>query len=197
VPHREFFPDGDWWGFLRQKIRACVLELTGDPYTAERTAAAIRNEYLDKTKWHLFLDSLPAIERAEKAGYTNYILSNHVPELDDIIRSLGLGGRFAAVFNSGRVGYEKPNSGIFRFALEISGVAEPSTAVMIGDGYIPDVVGARSNGMNAILVRGTNPTGYEYYAPDLEDALDLVPAVIEARKSVGHSPVAPLNTLEK
>lgn len=79
------------------------------------------------------------------------MLSNHVPELEPIILSLGLGPHLERIFNSALIGYEKPNPEAFRHAL--AGCGSPARAWMVGDNIEADVHGAESVGLPAILVR--------------------------------------------
>ena len=46
--------------------------------------------------------------------------------------------------------------------------------VMIGDNYIADITGARSNGIRAILVRKENKYEYKYYAEKLTDIFIVI-----------------------
>ena len=78
------------------------------------------------------------------------IVSNHVPELPALVEDLGLAGWFDAVVTSARVGFEKPHPRLFAAARAVS----PDPRIwMIGDNPIADVAGARSVGIDAILVR--------------------------------------------
>ncbi|HBR01450.1 MAG TPA: HAD family hydrolase, partial [Ruminiclostridium sp.] len=84
-------------------------------------------------------------------GYRNIILSNHIPELPEIAESLGLMELVEICITSAKVGFEKPNPQIFRYALELTG--HPEELWMVGDNIVADVGGAEAVGMKAILVR--------------------------------------------
>ena len=62
-----------------------------------------------------------ALSALAEAGWTHAVLSNHVPELADLIEALGLTSHFARVFNSADIGVEKPNPEAFRIALDAMG----------------------------------------------------------------------------
>jgi putative hydrolase of the HAD superfamily len=65
----------------------------------------------------------------------------------------GLAECFDAVVISGEVGVGKPSSAVFELVLETLGV--PATAaVMVGDNWERDVLGAAGAGLSAIWVRG-------------------------------------------
>ncbi len=71
------------------------------------------------------------------------------------------------VYNSADIGYEKPHYKIFQTLLNDLN-DEPENFIMIGDNYISDITGARSNSINAILVRSENNYNYKYYSKELK-----------------------------
>ncbi len=79
------------------------------------------------------------------------MLSNHVPELAELIEGLGLGELVGEVFTSAAIGYEKPHPEIFRHALRVCG--SPGRVWMVGDNPVADVEGAEAVGVPAVLVR--------------------------------------------
>lgn len=83
-------------------------------------------------------------------GWRHVIVSNHIPELPALVGALGLAGWFDAAVTSAQVGFEKPHPRLFEAARAVS----PNPPIwMIGDNPIADVAGARSAGLDAILVR--------------------------------------------
>ncbi|MEN8008277.1 MAG: HAD-IA family hydrolase, partial [Candidatus Krumholzibacteriota bacterium] len=100
-------------------------------------------------RWRLYDDVLPALDVLSSQGWTHVILSNHVPELGDIVQHLGLASRVARVFNSAEMGYEKPHSRAFQIVLE----ALPGTeaAWMIGDNS-KDIEAALNAGIRSVFV---------------------------------------------
>ena len=99
----------------------------------------------------VYPDSVEALERSASAGWRNVIVSNHVPELPDLVDSLGLGEHVHAVLTSARHGHEKPHPGAFRLALEAAG--GPTTVWMVGDNPIADIAGAAQLGIPGVLTR--------------------------------------------
>lgn len=152
-PHPELCDAERWWQALtpalERAIHACGVERVR---TAE-LARAVRTRFVDGTRgWQLFDDARPALEHTAGAGWRNAILSNHVPELDAIVRALGLGGLVERVFSSACSGYEKPHPQAFRDALAALG--DPRQRWMVGDNPRADVAGAEALGIPAILVHG-------------------------------------------
>ena len=90
-------------------ITRVLVEVGLDAHAARFIAPQIRQEYLDITYWHAYQDSRDALAAAAQHGFRNCILSNHVPELAQIVNGVGLGALIDGVFSSGLLGFEKPN----------------------------------------------------------------------------------------
>jgi putative hydrolase of the HAD superfamily len=108
----------------------------------------------------------------KKAGWRHVILSNHVPELSDIVNGLRLSPYIDDCISSGATGYEKPNPQAFKLAIFKAG--NPETAWMVGDNLLSDIRGAEAMGIPAILVHIVKPDGIKYYAPDLRGAAAII-----------------------
>ena len=78
-------------------------------------------------------------------------MSNHVPELQDIVEGLRLAELIDESLSSAVTGYEKPNPKAFALGREAAG--DPDEIWMVGDNPHADVLGAESVGIPAILVR--------------------------------------------
>lgn len=102
--------------------------------------------------WELYPDVMPAVRELRAAGVQLGILSDWGSNLLPIIEGLGLASDLAFVIASGAVGLSKPDPAFFRLAATRAGVP-PGEALMVGDSYRADVEGARSAGMDAILIR--------------------------------------------
>lgn len=111
------------------------------------------------------------VARALLAGWTHLILTNHVPELPEILHALGLDEHILRVFNSAESGYEKPHPRAFDGVLEA--VAGAEAAWMVGDNPEADVRGAEAVGLPAVLVRGTK-RGTRYHCEDLPKVAAIV-----------------------
>ena len=92
-----------------------------------------------------------ALETLRGLGLRLAVVSNSNGTVARLLETLGLAGWLDAVVDSGLVGIEKPDPGIFRHAAAALGV-EPAEAVHVGDLYSIDVVGARAAGARAILL---------------------------------------------
>ena len=104
-------------------------------------------------------------------GVAHLILSNHLPELPEILDNLGLAGHLLEVFNSAESGYEKPHPRAFDGVFEA--VAGAEAAWMVGDNLAADARAAEAVGLPAILVRGPKHDT-RYHSTDLYGIVDIV-----------------------
>lgn len=128
-----------------------VLAALGHPDPPEDFYRALERAFAAREAWHVFPDVLPALDLLRAAGIRRAVISNWAWGAPELLHELDLAACFEALIVSARVGYQKPNAGIFRHALEVTGVA-PERAVHIGDSYRADVVGAASVGIRPVLI---------------------------------------------
>lgn len=164
--HADYFEGRTWWEYTNTIIKQALLVNGIVDAKATELTNQMKDEYLDIQKWCLFDDTIRNLEEAIQRGHSNYILSNHVPELNQLVQGLGIDQYFTKVISSAEVGYEKPNCMIFNSLL--NGVDKESAIYMIGDSYSADVIGALNCGLFAILVRQANPSNYQAYSIDLD-----------------------------
>jgi HAD superfamily hydrolase (TIGR01509 family) len=97
-----------------------------------------------------------ALRRLRAAGLRLGVVSNSDGRVEQALQEAGLRDFFDVVIDSSLAGVEKPDPRIFRAALEGLGV-RPDEALYVGDLYEVDVVGARSAGIDAVLLTGSGP----------------------------------------
>jgi putative hydrolase of the HAD superfamily len=150
-PHLDLCEPEPWWEAMEARMARALSEVGVAAGRCAALARAARVRLTDPTiGWSVFEDTAPALAATTAAGWRNAILSNHIPELGQIVDALGLGGSLDAVFSSAVTGYEKPHPEAFRLALRTLG--EPETVWMVGDNPQADVAGAEALGIPAILV---------------------------------------------
>jgi HAD superfamily hydrolase (TIGR01549 family) len=87
-------------------------------------------------------------------SYRLVLFSNGASDLQRLkLSTAGLEGPFARIVISGELGAAKPSPQAFNAALQIAGCG-PGDALMIGDDWTNDVMGARAVGMRAIHLEG-------------------------------------------
>jgi putative hydrolase of the HAD superfamily len=164
-------PDA-WWDAVNRRYREIFAGLGHRPAATATALAALRKDILDADRYAVFEDVVPALQRAKAAGWRNLIVSNHIPELAELVDGLGLARHFDAIVSSGVVGYEKPHRKLFEAALRH--VRPGETVWMIGDNPDADCRPVCALGMNAVLVRGATAGQFEREALGLLEALDLI-----------------------
>ncbi len=129
-------------------------------FPSESESEALRVSALVRRRWPeleseiplaLYPDAEPTLARLKEEGFTLGLISNAPADTKRVVEALGLSRYLDPVVISGVVGYTKPHPEIFRIALRGAGVA-PGESVHVGDLYEADVVGARSAGIEGILI---------------------------------------------
>ena len=171
IPHPELDSPAKWWDRVGKVITQAYVALGCSRSLAEELAAEVRDGYTDAAGYVVYDDSFPTLRELGRRGWRHFILSNHVPELPEIVTALGLRPLVEEVITSATVGYEKPNPEIFRLALDMAG--NPAAAWMVGDNVVADVMGAEAAGIRAILVRDRDERA-KRYSPDLAGVIEFV-----------------------
>ena len=84
-----------------------------------------------------------------------YVLTNSLfsgENLKTHLATVGIGKLIEAVYSSADVGYRKPASEAFRYALDNIDIRDASQVIYIGDSYEKDYLGALTSGLRPILV---------------------------------------------
>ncbi|HEY7056455.1 MAG TPA: HAD family hydrolase [Vicinamibacterales bacterium] len=130
---------------FRRVFRALGLDLPAD--RSDAVAMAYRTGYLTARRaMEGAAELLAALQGRARIG----IVSNNL--LDEQVEKLqfcGLDGFVDALVVSEEAGVSKPDPAIFRIALDRVG-AQAEEAVMVGDSWAADIVGARRAGIRAI-----------------------------------------------
>jgi putative hydrolase of the HAD superfamily len=105
----------------------------------------------------LFPDTVGVLEMLVRTGYKIGIISNSkisTIAMWRVLHELGIAHLFGAavIFTDGSEVCKKPGAGVFSLALDIDSI-QPDQAVMIGNDYEKDVLGARAAGLHAIFLQ--------------------------------------------
>jgi putative hydrolase of the HAD superfamily len=172
--HPELSTSAAWWGAVNRRYEEIFATLGHPSAPTAQALEALREDILDTSRYAVFDDVVPALERATAAGRRSMIVSNHIPELTELVQGLDLTRHFDAIVSSGVVGYEKPHRRLFEAALDH--VRPGETVWMIGDNPDADCRPVCEMGMNAVLVRGVGGGQFEREAAGLLEALELIGA---------------------
>jgi len=144
-----------WWQDLEPVFIRAFQSIDGiDQSRARELARYVRGTYLDADSWVVYDDARPALAALSQVGWQHVVLSNHVPELPDLMASLGLRHQFEAVHTSATTGVEKPNPEAFLRV--VATLPRGSAVCMVGDSFVADVRGAAAAGLSAVLVRSSS-----------------------------------------
>lgn len=171
-PHLHLTTAEAWWKNLEIVFTHAYQGVGFDEKRAQEFAKQVRKHIIDPHRFVIYEDTIPALKQLKEKGWKQGILSNHVPELPDIVKELGLSSYFDFCITSAKIGYEKPNPNAFHIALDWAG--NPDKVWMVGDNIIADIKGAEAVGISAILVRSQKSTDAKYYAPDLLEAVRII-----------------------
>ena len=103
----------------------------------------------------LFADAASTLSRLKQMGMTTGVLSNLNEDLSPLVAELGVAANLDVLVTSREVGAEKPDPRMFEAALAKANV-RPQEAVHVGDQYHSDVGGARTVGINPVLLDRRN-----------------------------------------
>jgi putative hydrolase of the HAD superfamily len=151
----------EWARRYRPEVWKAVLAELGvaDPDVARAMAEA----YIEAQRGgHRLLAGAAEVVRSLRHRGPVGLLTNGPSDIQRRkLETAGLVHAFDAVVISGEVGMGKPDPAVFAYVLDQLG-ATASTAVMVGDSWKRDVLGALGAGMGAVWVAGgrTRPDGH-------------------------------------
>jgi putative hydrolase of the HAD superfamily len=169
-----------WWARLELLFITALESGAGmERESAIRAAGRVKAIYREPSGWEVFADVVPALEHLSASGWRHVILSNHVPELADLVAALGLTRHFEIIFSSGMTGVEKPHPSAFQMVRKHAG--EDARIVMIGDSWVADVGGATAAGLQAVLVRKEHPEA-RWFCRELGGLAEVLEAIADGNK---------------
>ncbi len=183
--------DADIWA-SEAKVRkfwdgyyTLLLEHGTDDLPADKVALALEAIYeLYNTHlgWQLYPEVMDTLDTLKRRGYLIGIISDWGTRLAGrIMGPLGVAAHCDFIIASAAVGLSKPSAALFNLALGRAEV-KPEQAIMVGDNYLSDVLGARGAGIEGILLdRWGNFTDPAIPRPDclLINALDELLGILD------------------
>ena len=153
---------------VRDEMYLCFPRLVAREAKIE-VAPEIHKAVRDKIKttfraavYILYDDVIPTVKSLKEQGYVVGLVTNLREDINAHCRRLGLEPYLNFALTSESVGFPKPDRRIFQAALDKAGI-NADEAVFVGDQYRIDVVGARTAGIQPILI-----DRYDLY-PDVTD----------------------------
>lgn len=171
-PHTHLNTPEAWWTALEPLFIGAYRGVGIKYIRAREIAGQVRRHMTNPSRYTLYEDAISTLAGLKEKGWRHIILSNHMPELPDVIQSLGLSRYVDMCFVSGIIGYEKPNPQALRIALE--GAGYPALVWVIGDNPTSDIQGAKAADIPAILVHNQPAEDTQYYAENLIDVVKII-----------------------
>lgn len=147
----------------RERFRRLFLKfgVAAPDDLAAAAAKQYRQEYLEARRAMAGAQAL--LEAVRARARVGVVSNNLLQEQQEKLEHCGLAPYVDALIVSGIVGVSKPDPAIFQAALDALGV-QPHEAVMLGDAWTADIVGARAAGIAAVWF---NPLRLPSPGPDL------------------------------
>ncbi|MBI52168.1 MAG: hypothetical protein CL779_03000 [Chloroflexi bacterium] len=99
----------------------------------------------------LYEDTIETLSMLLQNNIKMGIVSNHLWNLKDITKSLGLNKYFHSIISSAQIGYRKPHPAIYKAALSAINVSSKDV-LFIGDNLESDYYGPKNVGLSAMLL---------------------------------------------
>lgn len=158
------------------------LERSGQRVSDGTVRQALRAMYaITQTNWVLEPEAIPLLDSLKDSGFRLGVISNAADEdnTQTLIDKGGIRAFFEVILSSAAFGKRKPDPGIFRKALDHFGLPA-DRAVMVGDTYEADIVGAKVVGMHTIWIPhgGANDAESHPAADQIVSSLLEIPGLI-------------------
>lgn len=151
----------------------------------EELRAALHSMYrITQANWFAEDDAVPSLQALKQRGFRLGIISNGADDENTytLIDKANIRPYFEYINSSAAFGKRKPHPGIFHAALDHFQIP-PEQAVMVGDTFEADIVGARQVGMNSIWVTRRvqkTVTRHEIRPDAVVSTLSEIPALLSA-----------------
>lgn len=164
-----FVHDDEIWIAFTERI---VRGMGGDADGARECASDMVREWERHENFSLYEDALTVFDELRRRSLKIGLVTNGQRDLEEFVAHHGL--EVDAMVGSRLHGRTKPHPSIFVAALRLLDV-QPREAAMVGDSYEDDIEGARSLGMQAILL---DRDGLRLDEPERIDTLLALPAAL-------------------
>jgi putative hydrolase of the HAD superfamily len=154
TPHLHLSSPQLWWEHVENVIALKFAALNYEEIDLLPLAKLTREIYVDPKRWEAMDGAPEVLASVASAGWTNIVVTNHVPEVADILQSLKLGDYVTKIFCSAGLGLEKPHPDFFPRVLVSLGPYRD--VCVVGDSEAADIIPARVLGLRTILVGGSS-----------------------------------------
>jgi len=176
---KRYWQDDSFWAnetdasAMWSELYAVALDEMGIDGDRHLIGRAIYDHFGDGARWRTYDDVVPVFKRLHDEGYRLALVSNWDSRLAKLCFDMGLFRYLDSILSSASVGLIKPDPRIYQVACERLAV-EPGRAVHVGDHYYSDVLGARSVGINPVMIDRFG-FGNPADVPVIKDLNELLP----------------------
>ncbi|MGE4287680.1 MAG: YjjG family noncanonical pyrimidine nucleotidase [Salinivirgaceae bacterium] len=122
----------------------------------------------------LFPDTRKVLSYLKSMNYSLYLLTNGFLEVQKVkIRTSDIERYFEGMITSEEVGYQKPDSRIFEYALRNTG-GQKNNSIMIGDDLDNDIFGAQNFGIDTIYFNPQRTTHKGNPTYEINNLIELI-----------------------
>ena len=178
-------PLNDIWASdagIRDFFEGYYVQLLGDlglPDPDRSHARTIIAHYLEPQNWRVYPGVWETLAELRRRGYRVGIASDWGTDLRHILRTHGFTAHLDWAVISGGIGHAKPSPAFYN--LVVKRAAVPAHRIVhIGDNYRADVLGARTAGMDGMLIDWTGRVTAPLDVPvlhSLAQLLELLPSL--------------------
>ncbi|MGO8997720.1 MAG: HAD family hydrolase [Polyangiaceae bacterium] len=171
-------PGGLGWGKM---IGTMLVQAGIDRSRVPQLLARLWASHMELNLWWVVPEGMgPALDAIRALGVKVVLVSNSEGTHEAFFTRLGIRKYFDLLVDSGKVGVEKPDPGIWQIALAAY-PTPPDQVLHLGDTYATDIAGAKALGFRAGLI---DPFGH-YEGRHLD--VQRVPGVIEVADAIVRS----------
>lgn len=153
-----------WWNFMNKHFYESYLKCGVSKEIALAAVSKIRGIVKKVENYTLYSDTMDTLCTVKEMGYTNVILSNNYPDLDETLEKLEIIQYFDGVIVSAAEGYDKPRIELFHLAKKRF---PDNEYYMVGDNPVADIAGGKNANMKTILVHKEYSENADYCFSDL------------------------------
>ena len=148
------------------------VNLTGQPDLLKKIVTRMQT-ISSAMHFVLFDDVPPTLQSIKEQKLIIGILTNLDRDMKPLCRELGIEKYVNVIVTSGEIGVDKPNPLIFQAALQRANVTA-AEAVLVGDQYKNDILGARGVGIKPLLIDRDNQSADVADCPRLKSLTEVV-----------------------
>jgi putative hydrolase of the HAD superfamily len=175
--HR-YWTDDSFWSNEKDasemwsELYAKMLKEIGIDGDVRLIGRAIYDHFGDGDRWRTYPDVVPVFKRLKDESFRLALVSNWDSRLAKLCFDMGLDRYLDSILSSASIGLIKPDPNIYVVACQRLAV-EPARAVHVGDHYYADILGARSIGINPVMIDRFGG-GHQADVPVIEDLYGLL-----------------------